>query len=526
MIFRSPFPPVEIPNLSVSQYVFRNMAQWADKTALIDGISGAGLTYSELRNAIRLTAGGLRARGFGPGAVLAIISSNCPQYTVAFQAAAWLGGATTTANPLYTAAELANQLRDSGAVLVVTMAAFADKVAEAAQGTGIREIFTFDEAAGFTPFSALAQAAPLADPVAVDPAQTVVALPYSSGTTGLPKGVMLTHRNLVANYCQIDGGLPSRAITERETLLGLLPFFHIYGLSVIMNHALSKGATVVTLPRFEMRIFLETLQRYKVTRAHLVPPLVLALAKDPLVDGYDLSALENIHCGAAPLGKALERDAANRVNAVVAQGYGLTETSPVTHTYPPSADYDKPGSIGPSVPNTESMVVDVSTEQPLGPNQQGEIWVRGPQVMKGYLGQPEATRAAITPQGWFRTGDIGLADDDGFFTIVDRLKELIKYNGLQVAPAELEAVLVSHPGVSDAAVIPSPDEQAGEVPKAFVVAERQVSDAELLDYVASRVAPHKKIRLLERVGSIPKSPSGKILRRVLIEQERDRLARR
>ncbi|MCS7065776.1 MAG: AMP-binding protein, partial [Fimbriimonadales bacterium] len=206
------------------------------------------------------------------------------------------------------------------------------------------------------------------------------------------------------------------------------------------------------------------------------------------------------------------------------QGYGLTETSPVTHVNPEDPARIKLASVGPPIDSTESMIVDVSTGEPLGVRAEGEVWIRGPQVMRGYLNNPDATAATITPEGWLRTGDIGYVDEDGYFYIIDRVKELIKYKGLQVAPAELEAVLLSHPAVADAAVIPSPDEEAGEVPKAFVVLKAPATAEELMDYVAQRVAPFKRIRRVEFVEQIPKSPSGKILRRVLVQQERERHA--
>jgi len=276
----------------------------------------------------------------------------------------------------------------------------------------------------------------------------------------------------------------------------------------------------VTIPRFDLEQFLQVMQDYGVALAHLVPPIVLALAKHPIVDRYDLSKLKMIISAAAPLGEDVARACAERLGCPVLQGYGLTETSPATHVSPEVPEKIKPAAVGPCVPNTESKVVDISTGAELGPDQNGEIWVRGPQVMKGYLNNPEATAATIDAEGWLHTGDIGYADEDGYFYIVDRVKELIKYKGFQVAPAELEALLLSHPAIADAAVIPSPDEEAGEIPKAFVVLRGEVTADEIMAFVAERVAPHKKIRRVEFVEQIPKSAAGKILRRVLVERER------
>jgi acyl-CoA synthetase (AMP-forming)/AMP-acid ligase II len=335
---------------------------------------------------------------------------------------------------------------------------------------------------------------------------------------------MLTHRNLVANLVQLKGcdGL-CRPISERDTIMAVLPFFHIYGLVVVMNYGLWRGASLVVLPKFELEPFLRAMQTHRVTFAYLVPPVLVALAKHPAVAGYDLTSLEGIMSGAAPLGAGLAGAVEERLGCVVSQGYGLTESSPVTHMAPSRHRGQCPHDcVGPSVPNTEILIADTDTGQPLGPGERGEVWVRGPQVMLGYLANPAATAATIDRDGWLHTGDIGTVDAAGFCRIVDRVKELIKYKGYQVAPAELEAVLLTNPHIKDAAVIRSPDEEAGEVPKAFVVSDGGLSGEEVIAFVAERVSPHKKIRRVEFVDAIPKSPSGKILRRVLIDREAQR----
>jgi acyl-CoA synthetase (AMP-forming)/AMP-acid ligase II len=302
--------------------------------------------------------------------------------------------------------------------------------------------------------------------------------------------------------------------------MAVLPFFHIYGLGVIMNYALSRGATLVVHQRFDLEQFLRSIQEHRVTFAHLVPPILVALAKHPMVSQFDLSSLEGIMSGAAPLGGDLAKAVEARLDCVVGQGYGLTETSPVTHTAPNQRKGQCPyDAIGPSLPNTEIQIVDPETGKPLGPGETGEVWIRGPQVMVGYFGQPGATAATIDENGWLHTGDIGMVDEDGLCRIVDRVKELIKYKGFQVAPAELEAVLLKHPSIKDAAVVRSPDEEAGEVPKAFVVSDGSLSEEDVLTFVAEHVSPHKKVRRVEFVDAIPKSPSGKILRRILVERE-------
>ncbi len=517
MIFRSPYREVTISEQPLAEFVLRRAADLPDKPALIDAATNRAMTYGELAEAVRRVAAGLHARGMRKGDVLALFSPNLMEYAVAFHAVATLGGVVTPVNPLYTAPEVAHQLKDAGAKFLLTIPPLVDRALEAAEGTSVEEVFVFGEAEGATPFSTLLQNEGIMPEAEINPREDLVALPYSSGTTGVAKGVMLTHYNMVANLCQLQD---HDQTSEQDTLIAILPFFHIYGMNVVMNLGLSKGATIVVMPRFEMEQFLTAMQTYEVTRAHLVPPIILALAKQPVIDDYDLSSLKLIMSGAAPLGESLTAACCERLNCVIKQGYGMTEASPVTHMCGEDPKGIKYGSVGVCIPSTECKIVDLETGAELEPLQEGELWVRGPQVMKGYLNRPEATAQTVDADGWLHTGDIGYADADGHFFIVDRAKELIKYKGFQVAPAELEAVLLTHPAVADAAVIPSPDEEAGEVPKAFVVLKGETTERELKEFVAARVAPHKKIRRLEFIEQIPKSPSGKILRRVLVQRER------
>lgn len=521
MIVKSPFPDVEIPDLPLTKFVFQTAHERADKVAFIEGLSGRRLTYGHLVENIRRAAAGLSIRGLSKGDVLAIYSPNLPEYAVAFHAASTLGAVTTTINPLSTPEEVVKQLRDARVRALVTIPELADKAKEAMRDAGVSELLVFGEALdGADSFSSLLEGDAEPPDVSID-AEDLVALPYSSGTTGGPKGVMLTHRNLVANLLQIEG---TNHAKESDTLVCVLPMFHIYGLTVILCFGLYVGATIVTLPRFDFELLLKTMQDHKVTMAHLVPPIILALAKSPVVDGYDLSSLKRIFSGAAPLGEHVQRECSKRLNVFINQGYGMTETSPATHVTPYDPARPLYGAVGAPVANTECKIVDLETGAELDANSEGEICLRGPQVMKGYLNRPDATAETIDADGWLHTGDIGYADEEGAFYIVDRAKELIKYKGFQVAPAELEALLLTHPSVADAAVIPSPDEEAGEIPKAFVVLKQgeEATGEELISHVASRVAPYKKIRLIQFIEQIPKSPSGKILRRVLVEKERER----
>ncbi len=517
MIFRSPYPDVSIPDLPLTPFVLRQAGRLPNKPALIDGVSRQILTYSQLADGVKRTATGLAAHGFGKGEVFAISTPNCPEFAIALHAVLSLGGIVTPANPLQTADELASQLNDAGATYLLTVPDSLERLAPGIARSKVREVFTIGEAPGATPFATLLDHGNDPPQVTIDPRHDLALLPYSSGTTGLPKGVMLTHANLVANLAQV---MASEPISERDTLIGILPLFHIFGMTVVMNFGLAMGATIVTLPRFNLEQFLQTLELYRVTYAYVVPPIILALAKQPVVEHYDLSNLRCLMSGAAPLSAELATSCRQRLGCAVKQGYGLTEASPVSHINPPDPDRIKLASIGPLVAGTEGRVVDPETGAELGPGAQGEIRIRGPQVMKGYLHRPEQTAAMLDADGWLRTGDLGCADEDGYFYVLDRLKELIKVKGFQVAPAELEGILLTHPAVADAAVIPSPDEDAGEVPKAFIVLRTAATPEDLMTFVAERVAPYMKVRRLEFVEQIPKSPSGKILRRVLVERER------
>jgi acyl-CoA synthetase (AMP-forming)/AMP-acid ligase II len=524
MAIRSPWPDINIPEVSVTEFALRHADRLGSQPAVVDGLSGRILTLAQLADSVRRVATGLAQHGFRKGDVFAIYSSNLPEYAVTFLAVASLGGINTTVNPLYTASELAKQLNDSGAKFLITAPMFLDKAQEAVQGSKVEEIFVFDKAEGATSYEELATSSPTPPAIQIDPRDDAVALPFSSGTTGFPKGVMLTHYNLVANLRQCEGASDCESCKEGDRILAVLPLFHIYGMVAIMLLALSRGGTIVTMPRFDFRDFLGVIQKHRVTVAPLVPPIILSLAKHDAVCEFDLSSLRLVFSGAAPLGEDIAHECSLRLKCPVVQGYGMTETSPVTHLPPTRNVRPRSGSVGFVVPNTEAKIVAIDTGAELSAGQEGEIWIRGPQVMKGYLNQPEETAASLDDDGWYHTGDIGYADAEGWFFIVDRIKELIKYKGLQVAPAELETLLLTHPAVLDCAVIRKANYEAGEVPKAFVVLkEEDVSRATAADaimaYVAARVPPHKRIRDVEFISQIPRSAAGKILRRVLILRE-------
>jgi acyl-CoA synthetase (AMP-forming)/AMP-acid ligase II len=522
MIFRSRFPQPYIPDQDLSAFVLAGAGDHLDRPALIDAASGRRLSYGDLRTQVDRLAGGLAQLGVGKGDVVAILLPNLPEYPVAFLGIARVGAASTTLNPTYTSREIAAQLADSGASVVVTTPESLDKT-QAASGPGVRLVVLGQASGDAVGFGDLLDAGHPAPTVDIDPAEDLATLPYSSGTTGLPKGVMLTHRNLVANAVQCG---PFYA-GPGDVVLAVAPFFHIMGMAVTMVGGLCRGATLVTMPRFDFEVCLGAIQDHQVTSAVVAPPITTALAKHPLVDGYDLSSLRLLTSGGAPLGGGVQQACAARLGCRTAQGWGMTELAGAGSVSPPADQAaDTPGTVGWCVAGAELRIVDPASGAELGAGEVGELWFRGPNVMKGYLHNPAATAATISDDGWCRTGDIGQVDRDGFVQIVDRLKELIKYKAYHVAPAELEAVLSSHPLIADAAVVASPDEEAGEVPKAFLVLrDQQTTDPEavakqVLAYVAEQVAPYKRVRRYAFVEAIPRTPSGKIVRRGLIERER------
>jgi 4-coumarate--CoA ligase len=512
IITRSPYPDISLTDETITQRVIAGLAARRDQTVLVDGPTRQGLTAGQVIDGIRQLAGGLAARGQGAGKVTALMAPNCPDYAIAFHGPLWAGGTVTTINPSYTAPEVAHQLRDSDATLLITVPAFLDTARRAAEGTGVTEIAVIGEAEGgqegATPLGAL-MGPPLMSQTPVDVTRHIAVLPYSSGTTGLPKGVMLTHRNLVVNVDQTQAALQ---VGPGDWSVAFLPFFHIYGQTVLLNLFLASGGSLVTLPRFDLEMFLRLVAEYRTERVFCVPPVAVALAKHPMVGQHDLSAVRLVFSGAAPLSDSLSAAVAERLGCEVAQGYGMTEMAPVSHITPRGGA--RFGAAGLTAPNTECRIVDPATWLDAD---EGELWVRGPQVMAGYLNNPEATARTLTPEGWLKTGDLGGFDADGYLFIRDRVKELIKVKGFQVAPAEVEAALLTHPGVADAAVRGWPDDEAGEVPVAYVVAQKGVAldDAGLAAHLAGRLASYKVPQRYALMEAIPKSPSGKILRRLL-----------
>ncbi|MFF9474763.1 4-coumarate--CoA ligase family protein [Streptomyces roseolus] len=521
MVFHSEYEPVPTLSLPIHDAVLGRAAAYGDAPALVDGAGELTLSYAQVDAFHRRVAAGLAEAGVRKGDVLALHSPNTVLFPVAFYAATRAGAAVTTIHPLATPEEFAKQLRDSAARWIVTVSPLLPAARAAAElAGGVAEIFVCDaapEGGGARSLqSFLASTAPEPE-VAVDPVEDVAALPYSSGTTGVPKGVMLTHASIATNLAQLEPFIP---MGPGDRILAVLPFFHIYGLTALMNAPLRQGATVVVLPRFELDTFLGAIQKHRINGLYVAPPIVLALAKHPAVAAYDLSSLEYIVSAAAPLDAALAEACSARLGLPpVRQAYGMTELSPGTHVTPLSAENPPPGTVGRLLPSTEMRILsldDPSKDAAAG--EEGEIAIRGPQVMKGYLGRPEATAEMIDADGWVHTGDIGRVDADGWLYVVDRVKELIKYKGFQVAPAELEALLLTHDGVADAAVIGVTDAEGMEIPKAFVVRQPDaagLTGEDVMAHVAARVAPYKRVRAVEFIDAVPRAASGKILRREL-----------
>ena len=513
IVHPSLLPDEPLSSQPVTGFVLERASDLADQAAVIDGPGEWSLTFGQLEQSVYSLAGGLAVWGFQRGDVAALIAPNSPWYPVVFHAVAVAGGAVTTVNPTYGPEEIAYQLTDSGAKLVFATDGFSAQAREAMDRAGVAgDVVVIDSE---NPSVGVPMQSMLGDPirqVEIDPHEDVVVLPYSSGTTGLPKGVMLTHANLVNNIEQCASSIASQS---SDVVLAVLPFFHIYGMQVLMNDQMHHGAKLVTMPRFDLAQALSLIERHRVTRFFVVPPIVLALAKHPAVADFDLSSLRQVLSGAAPLGAEVAEEASARIGCEVVQGYGMTELSPISHATPPGNF--KPGSVGLTVANTEARIVAPDTGEDQPTDVEGELWIRGPQVMKGYLNNPEATAATFDRDGWLRTGDIARIDDDGHVYIVDRLKELIKVKGFQVAPAELEALLVDHPQIVDAAVVGRSDDESGEVPLAFVVAapDSSLDEAAVKAYVAQHVATYKQLGEVRFAESIPKSASGKILRREL-----------
>jgi acyl-CoA synthetase (AMP-forming)/AMP-acid ligase II len=527
LVFQSLLPDVEIPELSVYDYLFGSLTdEDLGRIALIDPATGAETTYGALRAQVDAFAGALAARGVDADTVIGLLCPNVPAFATVFHGALRLGAIVTTINSLYTPGEIEKQLTDAGATWLITVSPLLPQAEAAAAAVGIpaERLIVLDGAEGHPNLRGLLTEQATPPEVHFDPATHVAVLPYSSGTTGIPKGVMLSHRNLVANVAQC---VPNMNLDADDRVLAVLPFFHIYGMTVLLNLALRKRASLVTMPRFDLVDFLTNIQKFSCTYLYIAPPIAVALAKHPVVDQFDISSVHTVFSGAAPLDGETAEIAGRRINARMLQGYGMSELSPVSHAMHFSRDDVPVSSVGATLPNEVCKIVDTETGEEItafeadGKTRPGELWIKGPNVMLGYLNRPDATAETIDEDGFLHTGDVAVYHEGGYFSIVDRAKELIKYHGYQIAPAELEALLLSHPQIMDAAVIGVLDDDKQEIPKAFIVAapDSGLAAEDVMAFVAENVAPHKKVRRVEFIEAIPKSTSGKILRKDLRARE-------
>jgi len=512
---------IDIPEIPFGEMLWESAQRFPEKIALV--FQGQKISYRELDGLANSFANALAKLGVKKGDRVALYMTNRPEYVISVYGIARLGAVFTPMNPTYKEGEIEHQLNDAEAsVLVVQESLYPLVRTTRPQLPSLQEIIMVGQRAeaGTHLFRDLIrQSSPKhPPPLTLNWVEDLVALPYSSGTTDLPKGVMLTQQNLVANNLQF---ISSGRITEQDTMLLFLPFYHIYGM-MLVGGGLYAGATLVIMEAFDLERSLMLAQQYGVTLYYAVPPILVALDNSTRLTQFTFPRMRYIMVGAAPLAPDVAQRVQEKIQVPVLQGYGLTEASPVTHLNPVDQGPIKLDSVGVSVPNQEQKIVDLETgERELDVGEIGELYVKGPHIMKGYWKAPEETARALH-DGWLATGDIARIDREGYVYIVDRKKEMIKYKGFAVAPAEVEAILFQHAAVADCAVIAKPDPEAGEIPKALVILRpgEEVAPEALMEFVESRVAGYKKIREVEFVTSIPKTASGKVLRRVLIEAER------
>ncbi|KAG0589629.1 hypothetical protein KC19_1G034900 [Ceratodon purpureus] len=525
-VYYSKRRPVWIPQTpGLDLLSFLLAPQFGDRQALVDAPSGQSWSYAQLERRVRVVAAGLyKQLGVRQYDVVMLLAPNCIEFAVIFLAVVSLGATLTTVNQVNTALEIQKQMNDAGAKFIITTAALVEKVAGVDLPVvifGENEVVpSFGSKATYR-YSEFLRADPDGLPKVKFSQDDTAALLYSSGTTGLSKGVAVTHRNFISCICVFNSGQDEPLSPDHKLLL-VLPMFHVYGLAICTVSSLARGMSVVVLPQFDFVKMLSAIQTYQITHVPCVPPIIIALAKQDVVLKFNLSSVVQFGSGAAPLGKEIMDACAKRFpNVKIKQGYGLTESCACCSTSPTEVD-DMAAHFGASgilLPNMQAMVVDPATNKPMPPTKQGEFWIRGPVIMKEYLNNPKATADCLDGDGWLHTGDLVVVDEDGYIFVMDRLKELIKYNAFQVAPAELEALLLSHPAILDCAVIPYPDETAGQIPMAFIVRQpgKQLSEDEIMDWVAKQVAPYKKVRKVAFIATIPKSAAGKILRRELVQ---------
>jgi long-chain acyl-CoA synthetase len=537
-------PTVPVPNVSLTELIEASCQKWADRTALV--YYGAKWSYRRFWAESERFAAALRQNGVGPGDRVAVYLPNCPLYPIAVFATLRLGAIVVQVSPLYLGQDLTRILKDSGAKAIVTLEILYPNLAKirgdypipVAFVARLREFYPrhlrpfvnsvlrkqrmvtdFPHETWVHPYSTAIRSQGTVDLFRSDPARTVAVYQYTGGTTGVAKAAMLTHRNLVANIAQSTAWNPHHVPGE-EVVVAAIPFFHIYGLTIALLMGLADGATIVIQTRPEIRELLKLIDKYQPTQFPGVPALYNAFNQQPDIAQFRIRSIRFCLSGSAPLPVEVARRFEALTGGNVVEGYGLSETSPATHANPVRGER-RAGSIGLPLPSTDGRVVDLETgTRVLGPEEVGELEVRGPQVMLGYFGHPEET-AAVLQNGWFRTGDVARIDADGYTYIVDRKKDMVNVGGMKVYPREVEEVLFQHPAVQDVAVVGVPDEEHGEVVKAFVVRKPQshVRPEELMAFVHERIAHYKAPRSIEFLDALPRSGVQKVLRRVLRDQD-------
>ncbi|SDL88601.1 Acyl-CoA synthetase (AMP-forming)/AMP-acid ligase II [Corynebacterium mycetoides] len=497
MAYTSPFAAIDIPEVDLFTHIFGDLTEEEGSLpALTELTTEMTVSYRGLREMAESVAGALAERGIGKGDVVALQIPNSINYVVALLGILRAGAIVSPLGVLMNSSDVNKLIKLSGASYYIGLTDI----------EGMDQMWSYEipavAAGGHTP------------PDVEVSADDIMAIPFSSGTTGLPKGVMLSHRNIVSNIEQVNHLLVENGVTERTNFLSPLPFSHIYGLTVLLLSQLKKRHHIFTMPKFDLQTFIDAHPKHQIGFTFIAPPMAVALAKNPTVKAENFEAAKIMLSGAAPLDFDTASTVASKLGVKIIQGYGMTETSPVTHFG--IHGRSDPGSIGFAAPNTEFKIMDLETDTEVTDGEMGELLVRGPQVMMGYLNNKEATDEVLIGDGWLRTGDVARVNEEGVTYIVDRAKEVIKYKGYQVAPAELEALLLTHPDIVDSGVV-GVVRDGLEIPRAFVVREEgsTLTAEELMEWVAERVTPYKKVRAVEFVDEIPKNPTGKIERKKL-----------
>lgn len=539
----------KIPEVRLDELLKQTAQEFPDRVFL--RFMGVKFTFRYVDELVDRFATALADLGVKKGSVIAIMLPNCPQFAIAYYGALRAGAIVTTLNPLYTAREVEFQLNDSESeILIVLDVLYASIIRDIKSKTFIKKIIITNIADFLSPLKrmlgkflkkipqAKVEAAPdiyllmnlikkyRPNPPKVDVnvKDDVAVLLYTGGTTGTPKGAMLTHYNMVANAIQCN--LWSGTRTGVEILIGVLPWYHVYGQTVVLNSAAAMGGTVIVYPRFDVEEIMRGIQENKATLFPAVATIYNAINNHPSVKKYSLSSLRAGISGAGPLPLSIQETFEKLTGALICEGYGLTEAAPVTHCNPLNPELRRVGSIGIPLPSTDAGIMHIEKNEFLKPGEEGEIVVSGPQVMKGYWRKPEETRKTLIVMNgkiWLRTGDIGKMDEDGFFYVIDRKKELIKYKGWSIYPREVEEVLFSHEAVKDAAVVGIPDPSVGEWIKAYVVLKDEykgkVTVNDLIEWCKKNLAPYKIPKEIEFRDQLPRTIVGKLLRRLLRDEE-------